>query len=320
MKNKQWVAILLAALIVILLLGGCQLAREDAGEDSTSDRLIGVFITTNYLDLFDFEGDFNSTISSFSGGEIKMDGNQGRLYATLTKRTLTSEESGEKTTTEEYVFDGLVGISYFSAKYSGAEDGETYRGIDADDAISDRNTALHYGDEEEKLSLEGTIYISPILFGQAYYINPVYQSANGNVYATSGSGFGVNSVEGEGSVYSQTLEETKTIIENGESTVVSASIKISIAPMYAPAQIIILQMDKNSNIVARDICTPEDIPEKLTAHADAEYIILESHKTDNEGKPFATRELFSRVDEAASAFYCRDDGVCVKKWIQLVWE
>ena len=52
-------------LLLMLTFTGCQLAQEDGAEDmaanmvanmvGTSDRLAGVLITTDYLDLFDFE-------------------------------------------------------------------------------------------------------------------------------------------------------------------------------------------------------------------------------------------------------------------------
>ena len=75
------------------------------------ERLIGVFLTTESLDLFDFDSYLKDNISDFSGGEIKLDGNtdkyQGRLYAELRQKTLTNTETGEKLTTEEYVFPDL---------------------------------------------------------------------------------------------------------------------------------------------------------------------------------------------------------------------
>jgi hypothetical protein len=117
--NTKIVAICLAALL-LSMLPGCQLAREDAGTNASEDRLIGVFLTTEYLDLFDFEGYLNDNIGSLSGGDIKLDGTteeyQGKLYAELSPRTLTNTETGEEVVTKEYVFPGFEGITYFSAR------------------------------------------------------------------------------------------------------------------------------------------------------------------------------------------------------------
>ena len=322
MKTKKIIALILPAL-VILSFAGCQLARGDAGENPDAGRLVGVFITTEYLDLFDMEGYLNDNLSGLSGGEINMDGDagayQGRLYAVLTERELTGEDTGEKTLIEEYVFEGVAGISYFVARFPDKENIEGYWGNSSDDAVSDGHVAFSYGDEADSITLEGTLYVSPGIFGKTYYINPVYQSADGRVYTVTGSGSRVDGVQDEGSAFSQTLDETKTITDNGESKTESISIKISIAAMSTPRQIVILQMDKDSKIVSRSVYTPGAVPGKLVTDRETEYIVLETHKTDSAGGPVVTREMFSKKDEALAAFYCRDDGICVNQWVQVIW-
>ena len=54
------------AIIIAFLLNGCQLARE-GGNVGHPDELVGVFITTEYVDLFDMEGYLNDDFSSFGG-------------------------------------------------------------------------------------------------------------------------------------------------------------------------------------------------------------------------------------------------------------
>lgn len=307
MMNKRWILVLLA-LLMLVAFSGCQLAREEeAGEAPEADRLIGVFITLTHLDLFDFEGYLSDNLYSFSGGEIEMDGAagayQGRLYATREGR--------------EYAFEGVEGIAYFAPRIT--DGGEHYIDNSADEAISDNRLALHQGDEEEKITMEGTVFVSVSAMEQAYYINPVYQSADGNVYATSGSGFLMDGMLGEGAAFAQTMEETTTVTENETSKSVSMSIHISIESMLAPERIVLLQMDEESNIVARDVFAPGAVPEELAAHPDAAYMVLETHKTGTEGAPVVTRELFVKGDERLHTFYCRSDGICIKKWVSLTW-
>ena len=57
MKQIKLTSILLA---LLLLLTGCQLARPDVGTVQSGDRLIGVLVTRDYLDLFDFAPDAHS--------------------------------------------------------------------------------------------------------------------------------------------------------------------------------------------------------------------------------------------------------------------
>lgn len=322
MKHKRIFASCLA--LLLLLLTGCQLAREDAGENANGDRLIGVFVTTEYLDLFDMEAYLNDNINKMSGGgEITMDGEsgkyQGRLYATLATKTLTSEETGKTTDIQEYVFESMDGIAYFAATVPATEHADSFITSGSDAAISDGHMSLHYGDDEDKTALEGTIYLSPGGAGYTQYINPVYQSADGSVYATTGNGFSVDGVQDEGSVYSQTLEETKTITENGSTKSVSISIKISLATMLPPQKIVLLQMDGDSAILTRTEYVPGTLPDTLIVEPDAHYIILETHKQDRQGNAKVSRSLYDKSDESLEGFFCREDGVCVKQWVQLEW-
>ena len=51
---------LLAGIMVILMLSGCQLATEEKREDQLQDKLVGVFVTFEPLELdFDIEGYLN---------------------------------------------------------------------------------------------------------------------------------------------------------------------------------------------------------------------------------------------------------------------
>lgn len=84
MKHKSMTAI--CCIVILCALTGSQLAQENAGTNIYEDRLVGVLVTTEYLDLFDFENYLGDNIKGFSGGEIVVDGDtqkyQGRLYAT----------------------------------------------------------------------------------------------------------------------------------------------------------------------------------------------------------------------------------------------
>ena len=59
-------------LILGLPLSGCQLA-SDRGEDS-EDQLVGVFVTTEYLDLMDMDAYLNDHLNELTdGGTITME-------------------------------------------------------------------------------------------------------------------------------------------------------------------------------------------------------------------------------------------------------
>ena len=322
MMIKKILAIF-TAILILFTASGCQLALEDKGEYNNRDRLVGVLITNEYLDLFDMEGYLKDNLNKhFSGGLINIDSvdskYQGRLYATLKTRTLT-DDTGNTFETREFVFDNVEGIPYFSVKIPPTEDEVGFTASSSDEAISDGHVSIHESDDEEKTSLEGTIYVAMGQSATSRYINPVYQSADGSVYAISGSGIMLAGEQGEGSTYTQTLDETTTVRENGKSKTVSFNIKISLSIMIPPEKIVIMQMDKDSNIISKTEYFPGKLPETLTPEAGADYIIVESYKRDSENNLITSRSIYDRKNQNLETFYCRDDGICVKQWTNLNW-
>lgn len=323
MKHKGFIGMLFVAMC-IFALAGCQLARADAGEEPTGDRLIGVFVTDEYLDLFDFEGYLNDNFGGISdGGIITEDQSrryEGRLYAVLKELELVDEETGETSTTKEYVFEGVNGASYFAATIT-EEDGNTsYTTTGSDETISDGHTGIFIGDDEEKTTLEGIIYIAATPGMISRYINPVYQGADGRVYAVSGSGMTMDGAENEGGAFSQTIEETTTITENGESKKHSTSVKISLETMFSPVKIAILEMDENGSVLSHREYSPGQVPDRLAPNKQTEYIIVETHKQDSSGNALITRELIGREETNFTTFFRRGDDICVKRWTDLLWE
>lgn len=322
MRHKFTLAI--CSVLVLWLLTGCTLA-QDAPEPG-GERLVGVLVTTEYLDLFDIEAYLNDNMRSLSGGEISVDGRaqqyQERLYASPVTKTLTSDETGEKTEVTDYVFDSVEGFAYLAPRVPATDTRDSYVSSFSDDAISDGHMALSYGDEESSLLMEGTIYCSSSGFERTYYFNPVYQSADGSVYALSGSGFSVSgdTEPSEGSLYSQTLTDSSTFTENGESQTETAMVKISLSVLFPPEKLVLLQMDSESNVIERTEYAAVALPETIAPLSDCAYLILESHKLDDTGAPLVTREIYSKDAEGLESFFSRDNGIYVKKWTALEWE
>ena len=68
---KRYICLLAILTAIAALLCGCSLARSDMDASAASrDRLIGVYITTEYIDLFDLEGYIGANASALSGGSI----------------------------------------------------------------------------------------------------------------------------------------------------------------------------------------------------------------------------------------------------------
>lgn len=318
MKQRNKIAVLLTALL-LLSLTGCQLAQPDSPAQER-DRLIGVWVTTEYLDLFDMESYLQDHAGQlFNGGEISetdMQPYAGRLYAVRTDKTLYGDSGTE--TVQEYVFEGMEGIPCFFALVPATETEESYHTMISDEALSGGQAALNETDTGFDIDLEATIYVASRPeqdVGQpaVWYFNPVYQTPDGQVYAKPG-----NSVQGSllgGETWTHTLEEEGAVTWGGTAETYRTSVKISVAAMDPPDTIVLLQMDEASQVLDRASYPPEALPEKLTLNAEAAYLIAETHSGDR-----VTRELLDQEDSSLRTFRCREDGICVENTTELSWE
>ena len=317
MKHK----LLTVALCAVMIIGlqGCRLAREDFATGTYEDRLVGVFVTAEFIDLFDFEQFFGNNGDWAGGGEIAINGTsqdyQGRIYATDLSRTLTSD-TGETIETKEYVFEDIDGIPFFS--FHVANEHESYWSSVSDEAICNGAFHVSHGDDESSIVLEATIFsVSASL--KTFYLNPVYQSADGSVYLMSGGGISGSGVHSEGPMMSQTLETVYTVTENGRTKTDSVSVTISVSFMYAPEAIAVLQMDEEARLIVRHEYAPGNLPEKIVAESGAAFLIVETRKQDHEGRLLISREIYGSDAESIETFHARPDDMCVKIWTPISW-
>ncbi|MDD4312255.1 MAG: hypothetical protein PHW41_07220 [Eubacteriales bacterium] len=321
MKIKKSISALLAVLFT-LSFSGCQLAQKDAGEDSATAHIIGVFITTEYLDLFDAEAYLADQFVGTSTGDVNFSGNSdrydGRYYATLQAITdLYGSES--KTTYYQYQFPDLKGFAFFSANHPDSVDRSVFLASNYDSAISDIHTSIFVTDADERVELKGTLNLSMSYTNKQIFINPVYQTEDGSVYVESGDSFTQGGTTSEGTFMTQTISDTTTKTRNGESQSNANSVALSIAFVYPPEKIVVIQMDQNNEVVKRMEYQPGALPETLKPEATTEYIVVETHKKDAEGSPLVTREMYTKEDDAVSSYYARADGICSKQSTALAW-
>ena len=93
----------------------------------------------------------------------------GHLYAVLIPGTDTDEETGETILTHEYVFEGVEGIQYCVPTIQATEEENSYTATISDPAISDGHTSIFVGDDENSVSLDGTIFVAPSNKMNIYY-------------------------------------------------------------------------------------------------------------------------------------------------------
>jgi hypothetical protein len=302
MKRNLFISACTIIISVVLGISGVTLAQPTA-ENQAEDRMAGVFITREYLDLFDFEAYLTDNFKAIEDGTIIADGDdskyQGRLYATL-------NDEGR------YVFEDINGIPYFH--YRVTDENGSYTTTTGNDRIADGHVSIKHTDDGQEVNLEGTIYTPPTKDITHFYINPVYQSESGEIYVVSGSGISFDSDGSEGGAFTQTIDAITTVTENGETESFSTSVKISIAVKSAPESHSILEFGADGVMISNDAYNPGDLPDTITPHHNCAYIILESTSGKN-----VARTLYQKEDSFIETFYPGDDSILRIQQTSLEW-
>lgn len=314
MKNKwkRMGTIAMALLLTTVFLSGCQLAKdEDAaqGGDLTvnKDRLIGVYITTEHVNPEAWEQPADP--EEFP-----------RLNAVLKSVAHKNPETGEPSEHEEYVFEEVKGMAFYIAKMPSPDGQEFYNSSIGDEAIGNTNIHLNVADEGETITLEGTLYIgihptaTPVFF-----MNPIYQTPSGEVYLLSGSGFSFNA-NLDGSSGAQTLEESTSQTENGQTKTYTAKLKMTYEVHTIPQRVTLLEMSAAHEILKTYRFPVSDLPQELVLSDETVYLIAETWSTDGDGVETATRTILEADQEYLNTKRLREDGILIEFGTKLLWK
>jgi len=304
MKNK--IKYLSALMLSLTMFTGCQLALEGkAGDSVRGDRFVGVFITRgSSIGSKVYKDSEIEEMTEEELASLKPDSGDEKYYATFKEEDKTFDFKQE-------------GYSFFSVEIRENEE-STYTAL-LGEVISDSSSHFSVGVDEEKTELEGTIRYSPGLGEVVWYLNPVYQEDDGDVYALpSGPGISSDDRVEEGSVLSQWQEEVTTVTENGQSKSVRTSVKVNFEKMFRPEMIAVFEMDENSQIVSEKEYEPGELPETYIPQSDTTFIIIETHKKGADGTA-VTREIFDHTNESLETFYAREDGIITVNHSILEW-
>lgn len=310
--------------LAAMILGGCSLAVPEAETEHGSDRLIGAFITLEYLDLYDMDSFFQDHAGrlvngkQFSGADLS--GYQQKLYASIDKNGSLSPSDWDVS------FPGVEGIRFFSPLWTD-ENGESYRADVYDSRISEKDIAYNVFDNGESVDLCGTLYVVPGAYGEtAYYLNPVYQTPEGEIYLISGQGSSARIVDevSEGEQSSLTYEhEIKEAKEDGNAETENVSVAVTLAVMYKPVKITFCQMDAEHKILQKKAYDPKNVPDQLRVQGGTAYILAEIEKESPSGKKVVSRavcENGEREEQVLESFYEAEHGVVIKRETKVIWE
>lgn len=291
----------------------CSLAKPDAAlgaDEAGKDRLVGYFITRDYVDLFDMEAFTEDHAGDIlSGGEIgSTDEYQGRLYAKKIK-----DENG----IEKYVFNDLEGTEFFVSTIG--EGTNAYTRVQAGTGITGSNHKMLIDDERgENFDLTGEIYI-PAGERIILYFNPVYQSCNGDVYLVSGEGADL-SMATAGISINHRIEQHLSADKEGKNAY-SCKVEVTVASTYIPEQLTIIEMGKNGELIKTEHLDVSEMPEEYQAADGTEYLIIETGSIDETGNMVLERELVMPEAEESSirVFRIGEYGFACYEYCQVIW-
>lgn len=258
--------------VLALMLPGCSLLREE-GEPADADRLVGVYITENYIDSFDFEAYVQDNASSLSGG-----GEISREDAAKYTRRIYAEITDGKTSFP------IEGIAFIAARYE--KDGESCTGSDYGDKLADVHLSINVSDDMETTVLTGKLFADSGAGHMSAYCNPVYQQADGRVYLVPGEGMSANM----GSM-THSLSESCESAKKGERGY-GMDITLEVEGRRPSEKLAVLLYSAEGALLSRTEYAPEEMPEEIAAEG-AAWAVFEDYTADYSGEPQVIRQLIA---------------------------
>lgn len=256
-----------------LMLPGCSLLRED-GEPADADRLVGVYITENYIDSFDFEAYVQDNASSLSGGSGEISREDAAKYT----RRIYAEITDGKTSFP------IEGIAFIAARYE--KDGESCTGSDYGDKLADVHLSINVSDDMETTVLTGKLFADSGAGHMSAYCNPVYQQADGRVYLVPGEGMSANM----GSM-THSLSESCESAKKGERGY-GMDITLEVEGRRPSEKLAVLLYSADGALLSRTEYAPEEMPEEIAAEG-AAWAVFEDYTADYSGEPQVIRQLIA---------------------------
>lgn len=291
---------ILALILAVCLLSGCQLASGETKESPIRDKLVGVFVTFEHLDLeFDMEGYLSDNIDRIADGEeIVLEPGEGmeyeeRLWAEVGERGLSFPGYAGLVMGQVWQEDHWVGFST--------------------EGFSGMKTTVEQTETLDSIAEEGTIYVPLDTDSFIFYSNPVYMTPDGAYYAQQGSGFSGDGMAIGGMSQSVKCEIKET--QDGVEKVYSAEYTVRIEGVNLAEKVVVVQMSADHQELARAEYVTGEMPASITPEPGAAYLIAEEY-ADGE----VTRTLCQPGDDPIQVFYQGEQIYCLPQFTEILWE
>ncbi len=303
MKTKKYIIILACCILAAaFILGMTGVVNLSTGiQVKNSDRLIGFLITRTSLDQDDNQltqaDDYHYPATRVeTQGTIEVDGQE------------------EPYTSVDYVFEGIEGFPFMLADTTN-EDGVNSSTTISDGTVSDVQVSHSQTDDNvTEESLSGTLYLARGKDDYLFWFNPIYQTADGDVYAVSAAS-GMAPSLGLCSSVSTHKTQDLSWTEGLKTFTRSMRVEVKMLLTDKPVKVSIYQYNADHGLIHPDEYDPRSVPETISPRPLAEYIVIET-ETDG-GDPI--REIYGKKDESFTVKLAREDGICVAEGHEIIW-
>lgn len=309
MKNK-W-TLLLILCITLMLLSGCKLAKEDPG--APESRLIGAFLTDTYLDLTDQDAVLEEIARQAAAGkEVQLDSER---YMQPLQAVVSAADP------YDISFPGVSGWPVYAAAFPD-DHGEICNVIGGSDAIQLSDLAYNTSDDEVGMSFHATCTLtadpgSPTGKPRVIYINPMYQSDDGQIWVVSGEGISVDS-DAEGAAMTVTFHQSSTKAEGGKEKTVSSDFRITVTTRYAPIATVITEMSADDQPLRSAAYQPGMVESSYTPAADCAYLLVDNQRQGT-GELLHEREIVEKGSAELKSWTASDDQLLYLRSIEVLW-
>ena len=284
-----------AIILAVLMLTGCQLASEEKREDPIQDRLVGVFVTFEQMDLeFDIEGWLCDNPGALGDGDITLDPAEGMEYAGRLPAVLEEDV---------LVVPGYEGLSILHIQE------EDYTTMVTGEGVVELNRHIVAGDDGDSVEAEGTVYF-PAGSQVMLCTNPVYMTEDGEYYVVQGQAF--HSTIEEGGSMSQSVSDEKTWTIDGQETIYAAEFKVTVKGVIVAEKVALVWMGEGDKKLSRTEYAPGALPETITAEGD--YLIVEQSAGET-----VSRSLYQPGDQTVTVYSKGEQPWCVPDAMQVNW-
>lgn len=293
-------AFIIISLAMLVACCGCQLAVEGQNSIENTDTLCGMFVTFEYLDSGEDYLDNVDWNAVMNGDNSSLNSQNTKIHA------VPKDEKGHK----EYYFEGVEGLRLFGIFVPGEGENEGYNTTCIDDLLMEPKVAHNVTDAGTETTLEATLYVCPKLYvgdgTLTCYCNPVYQTPDGQVYMTPGSGLGAD-LMGGGSI-SETLSGSMEKTVNGEKEGKSATVKLTVAAIDEIEKYVLKELDDYDQVISSLEIVKDNIPKEVAFQGNTDYAILEKHCVNAEGKAYIERSFVDMSQDYMGVKFINEDG------------